>query len=251
MIRLPSERAVETSATAPPLCMNCNAAIGQGQIYCPTCGQRVHSPRLTLQEISKEFVHAVAHVDRSALSLILLLLVRPGTVALEYVSGKRKRYFGPFAFLVVSVAFTSAVIAISGFQAVATDDPNKVADFLQRHINLLFFAQVPVLSLSCRLIAFRERFNYAEYLVLASYTAAMHILYYAVVFVPVWYVLHSHTDLMVRLFYFNLPIGPLYFAYAMYQFLPGRRLSSAVKGLLASLMAQAMTYGVVTAVSNL
>jgi hypothetical protein len=229
--------------------MNCNAAIGQGQIYCPMCGQRVHSPRLTLQEISSDFVHAVAHVDRSALSLILLLLIRPGTVALEYVSGKRKRYFGPFAFLVVSVAFTSAVIAISGFQVATTENPNWVADFLQRHINLLFFAQVPLLALVSRLVGFRERFNYAEYLVLVSYTAAMHILYYAVVFVPVWYVLHSHTALMVRLFYLNLPIGPLYFAYGMYQFLPGRRLSSAVKGLLASLLAQAITLGLITVVS--
>jgi hypothetical protein len=229
--------------------MNCNAAVGHGQIYCSMCGQRAHSPRLTLQEISKEFVHAVAHVDRSALSLILLLLVRPGTVALEYVSGKRKRYFGPFAFLVVSVAFTSAVIAISGFQVVTTDVPNTVANFLQRHVNLMFFANVPLLALSCRLIGFRERFNYAEYLVLASYTGAMHILYYSFVVVPVWYALHSHPVLMVRLFYLNLPIGPLYFAYGMYQFLPGRRLSSAAMGLLASLLAQAITFGLVTAVS--
>jgi hypothetical protein len=229
--------------------MNCNAAILRGQYYCAICGQKAHTPRLTLREISKEFVHAMAHVDRSALSLILQLLIRPGTVALEYVSGKRKRYFGPFAFLVVAVAFTAAVIAVSGFQAVTTANPNQVADFLQRRINLLFFAQVPLLAISCRLVGIREGFNYAEYLVLAAYTAAMHILFYAVVVVPVWYVLHSHTVLMTRLFYANLPIGPLYFAYGMYQFLPGRRLSSAVKGLLASLLAQAMTFGLVTAVS--
>jgi hypothetical protein len=163
--------------------------------------------------------------------------------------GRRKRYVGPFAFLVVAVAFTSAAIAISGFQAVITDNPNEMADFLQRHINLLFFAQVPLLAISCRLVGIREGFNYAEYLVLASYTAAMHILFYAVVVVPVWYVLHSHTVLMTRLFYANVPIGPLYFAYGMYQFLPGRRLSSAVKGLLASVLAQAMTLGLISAVS--
>lgn len=240
---------MDTSATAPQPCLNCSAAIAHGQNYCPICGQKVHSPRLTLHEISRDFVHAVAHVDRSALSLILMLLVRPGTVALEYVSGRRKRYFGPFAFLVVAVAFTSAVIAISGFRAVTTDNPNQVADFLQRHINLLFFAQVPLLALSCRLVGIRERFNYAEYLVLASYTAGMHILYYSVVVVPVWYVLQSNTVLMIRLFYANLLIGPLYFAYGMYQFLPGRRLSSAVKGLLASLLAQAVAFGILSVVS--
>jgi hypothetical protein len=240
---------VDTSAIAPVPCMNCNAAILHGQYYCAICGQKAHTPRLTLREISTEFIHAVAHVDRSALSLILQLLIRPGTVALDYVSGKRKRYFGPFSFLVVAVAFTSAVIAISGFQAVFTDSPNEVADFIQHHVNLMFFAQVPLLAFSCRIVGFREGFNYAEYLVLVSYTTGMHILFYAVVAVPVWYVLHSNPELMTRLFYVNLPIGPLYLAYGMYQFLPGRRLVSAVKGLLASLMAQAMTLGLITAAS--
>jgi hypothetical protein len=91
----------------------------------------------------------------------------------------------------------------------------------------------------------RERFNYAEYLVLSSYTAAMHILYYAVVVVPVWLLLRADTVLLTRLFYVSLPIGPLYFAYGMYQFLPGRRISSAVKGVLASLVTQAATFGLV------
>jgi Protein of unknown function (DUF3667) len=93
-----------------------------------------------VHEIGAEFVHALAHVDRSALSLIWQLLVRPGVVARDNVAGKGKRYFESFAFLVVTVAFTSAVIAISGFQAVTSDAPNEFASFLQQHINLLFFS---------------------------------------------------------------------------------------------------------------
>jgi Protein of unknown function (DUF3667) len=245
------ERMVETTASASQPCRNCDASLVHGQRYCPVCGQKAHTPRLTLREIGKEFIHALAHVDRSALSLILQLLIRPGTVALEYVSGKRKRYFGPFAFLAVAVAFTSAVIAVSGFQAVTASNPNMLVDFLQRHVNLLFFAQVPLLAACCRVIGIREPFNYAEYLVLASYMTAMHLLYYAVVVVPVWYVLHSDAVLMTRLFYVNLPLGPLYFAYGMYQFLPHRRLSSAVKGLLASLLTQAATFALTIAVASI
>ena len=124
--------------------------------YCPVCGQKTPTPRLTLHEIGTEFVHALAHVDRSALSLIWQLLIRPGIVARNYVAGQRKRYFGPFAFLVVTVAFTSAVIAISGFQAVTTDAPNGLASFLQQHINLLFFVEVPLLAAACRLMGIRN-----------------------------------------------------------------------------------------------
>jgi len=236
---------MDTSAPSSEACANCSASITHGQNYCPICGQRTPTPRLTLYEIGMEFVHALAHVDRSALSLIWQLSIRPGVVAADYVAGKRKRYFGPFAFLVVTVAFTSAVIAVSGFQAVTSDAPNGFASFLQHHINLLFFVDVPLLAAACRLMGMREPFNYAEYLVLASYTAGLHSLFYALVVIPVWYVLRSDTVLLTRLFYASLLFGPLYLAYGMYQFLPGRRFSSAIKGLFASLLTQAATEGLV------
>ena len=110
-----------------------------GQVYCGICGQKYATERLTLREIGHDLLHALIHVDRSALSLVQMLLVRPGTVALNYVQGKRKRYFGPFSFLVIVVAAASAVIALTGFRAVSTDRANVVADFLQRHLNLLMF----------------------------------------------------------------------------------------------------------------
>lgn len=237
---------MDTSAPSSEACANCSAAILRGQNYCPKCGQKTPTPRLTLQEMGVEFVRALAHVDRSALSLIWQLLIRPGVVARNYVAGKRKRYFGPFAFLVVTVAFTSAVIAISGFQAVSADAPNGLASLLQKHINLLFFVDVPLLAGACRLMGIREAFNFAEYLVLTSYIAGLHTLFYAFVVIPVWYVLRSDTVLLTRLFYASLLFGPLYLAYGMYQFLPGRRFSSAVKGVFASVLTQAATQGLVS-----
>jgi Protein of unknown function (DUF3667) len=242
---------MDTSASSLESCQNCDSAILPGQNYCPNCGQKAPTPRLTLHEISAEFVHALAHVDRSALSLIWQLLIRPGVVARDFVAGKRKRYFGPFAFLVVTVAFTSAVIAISGFQAVTADAPNGFATFLQQHINLLFFFDVPLLAAACRLMGIREPFNYAEYLVLTSYSGGLHSLFYALVVIPVWYVLRSDTVLLTRLFYASLSFGPLYLAYGMYQFLPGRRFSSAIKGLFASLLTQAATQGLVILIGYL
>ena len=83
-------------------------------MYCGSCGQKQVSPRLTLREIGHDLLHAAFHVDRSVLSLIRMLLVRPGIVALDYVQGR-------------------------------TNDPNVVAEALQTHINLVMFAQVPLL----------------------------------------------------------------------------------------------------------
>jgi Protein of unknown function (DUF3667) len=114
--------------------------------FCPDCGQVASTPRLTLHEIGHETLHALWHVDRSALSLIRALAVRPGRVALEYVSGRRKRYYGPFAFLLVTVAVAAAAIALTNFPAVTSDVPNGVANFLQHHVNLIFLLQVPLLA---------------------------------------------------------------------------------------------------------
>jgi hypothetical protein len=69
----------------------------------------------------------------------------------------------------------------------------------------------------------------------------LHTLFYALVVIPVWYVLRGDTVLLTRLFYASLSFGPLYLAYGMYQFLPARRFSSAMKGLFASLLTQAAT----------
>jgi hypothetical protein len=98
----------------PLVCLNCDAALTQGDAYCAHCGQKAFVNRLTVREIVRDFLHELVHVDRSALSLVHMLLIRPGYVARDYVDGKRKRYFGPFAFLVVIVGIASAVIAVAG-----------------------------------------------------------------------------------------------------------------------------------------
>jgi hypothetical protein len=247
--------------TSAGLCRNCNAAVAPDMAYCPKCGQAAAVPRLTLQEIGHDFMHAFMHVDRSALSLIRLLLTKPGIVAAEYIAGKRKRYFGPFGFLVITVALASAMIAISGFHVVftlmnfqtVTPSPlNQVAYFLQRHINLIFFAEVPVLAAFCRLMGLRNaaRFNYAEYLVLASYTSGLHMVFFGLVVCPVWYVLKSRPAVAADLYLAYLPIWPLYFGYAFSQFLPGPRLWSGIKGVIAVVLAITATVFLVSLLSD-
>jgi hypothetical protein len=171
-----------------------------------------------------------------------MLLVQPGIVALDYVNGRRKRYFGPFAWLAVVVALASVAVEVSGFQTIYPDSPNAAVDalqsFIQRHVNLLFFAQVPFLAAACRVLGLRDRFNYAEYLVLVSYTSGMRILFFAVVAVPIWRVFLPSAATMVAASFAYLAIWCAYFGFATSQFLPTGRLVSAVKGVLAAALTQ-------------
>lgn len=228
---------VKTSDDAPEACRNCDAHVPPGQAYCGICGQKYVSDRLTLRQIGNDLLHAVMHVDRSALSLVRMLLLRPGNVALEYVQGKRKRYFGPFSFLVVVVAAASALIALTGFRAVSSDSPNVVADFLQSHINLLMFAEVPLLAVFSRVLNMRAPFNLAEHLVLAAYTSGMRVLFASLILIPFWFVFHPANAVMVAVA--SLLIWALYFGFASSQFFQGRRASSWCKGALTAVLSSA------------
>ena len=204
-----------------------------------------------MHEIAHESLHALLHVDRSVLSLTRELVLRPGCVAREYVSGRRRRYYGPFAFLVICVAVGSAAIALSGFAAVTANGPSAIAEFLQHHVNLIFFFQVPVIAAACRLLTPRGPFNYAEYLVLAAYTSAIHTLFYMVVDVGGWYVLRPSATIGKAAYFILLPTWPLYFAWACTQFLSGSKWVAAAKGLIACTITYAVMQGTVTGVGAL
>ena len=231
-------------------CRNCGAPLAPAQGYCGACGQKRIVGRISLHELSHDLIHALTHVDRSVLSLVWLLLVRPGDVARDFIEGRRRRYFGPFAFLVVCVAVGAAAIALSGFPVVTTNQPNRVAAFLQSHPNLVYFAHVPLLAAALRIVCAADHLRYAEHLVLAAYTQGMRVLWNTLVIVPGWYLIAPGPELSQRLFYATLPIWPLYFAFACSQFLPGRRWVAALKGVAAIILSWGALQLLTTAITR-
>src|SRR5262245_34808690 len=119
-------------------CRNCAATLAPGQKFCGACGQRTDiEPRLTMREIAEDIIHALTHADHSIFALVRGLVTRPGHVAREYIAGQRKRHFGPWAFLLITVGLASAVILMTGVQWFRPFSHSSAADFLQRHINLV------------------------------------------------------------------------------------------------------------------
>jgi hypothetical protein len=239
---------VKVSEDVPDKCRNCDADVAFGRVYCGICGQKYAIGRLTLHEIGHDLLHALIHVDRSALSLVQMLLVRPGTVALDYVQGKRRRYFGPFSFLVVIVAAASAVIALTGFRAVSSNKENAFADFLQVHLNLVLFAEVPLLAAYSRLFDRRGRFNFAEHLVLAAYTSCMRVLLATLIVIPIWFIFHPTNPAVVALV--ALAIWALYFGFAESQFLPEGGVLSWGKGFLTAILSAASIQGLLLLIAS-
>lgn len=248
-------------------CRNCNAPLTQGQAFCAHCGQKAVINRLTVREIVRDFLHELVHVDRSALSLVRMLLVRPGYVAREYVDGRRKRYFGPFAFLVVIVGIAAAAIALSGLvmtgsktmpiggSPTPTDAARNaaafsaVANFLQRHVNATILLETPLLAAFNRLLFRKDGTNFAEQLVLASYTCGMRSLSTTVIVIPCVFICRLTGTDPAYIYITAVLVWFAYFGLAAHQFCPDHGLTAGIKGALAAALtwcASQIVFSVIT-----
>lgn len=245
-------------------CRNCAARLTDGQAFCAHCGQKVTVDRLAVREILHDFWHSMVHVDRSALALVYSLSVRPGYVARDYVDGKRKRYFGPFAFLVIVVGLASAAIEVSGFKptgftALGTGTANDMAhdaaavnaagNFFQRHFNAVILLEVPLLAAFTRVMFRKDETNFAEDLVLASYTSGMRSLFTTVILIPGSFIVRLNGMNPLNFYVACLLIWLAYFGIAANQFSREHRLRSGLKGVLAAALTGVASQIVLSAVT--
>ena len=196
--------------------------------------------------IAHDFVHALTHVDHSIFALLKALAVRPGHVAREYIEGRRKKYFGPFAFLVLAVGLASFMIVATGVPLLAPITDSGAGGFLQRHINLVILIQMPFLAVCCLLLFWTARLHYAEHLVLAAYTSGFRILFLAIIGTPLMFFAHLRiTDRGVIPIYFGLWV--IYFAVAAVQFYRGAMAWTVARSVIAAVLGQVLTMALVVA----
>ena len=226
-------------------CRNCDSALGPAQRFCAQCGQRTDlAPRLTLHEIGHDVLHAVLHVDQSIFSLMRDLLVRPGHVARDYIEGRRKRYFGPFAFLVIMVGLASAMIVVLGVDLFKPIGDNPTAHVLSRHVNLVVLFQLPILAALCWLFFINEKLTYAENLVFTAYVSGFRALILGVVLAPIVRITHSSPSAPALAFsYYG--VWALYLSFAATQFYRGNRVLTVIKVILAAAACQVITVGAI------
>jgi preprotein translocase subunit SecG len=110
-------------------CLNCGAELMDRQNFCSYCGQKTDTPRISFLYLTKEFLSVFAHADKGLFNLIKMLAFNPGQVAIDYVEGRRKRYFNPFGFLVICIALS---FPIYNLVKPAQDLPQPEFENLQR-----------------------------------------------------------------------------------------------------------------------
>jgi hypothetical protein len=193
------------------ICKNCNTSF-EGK-HCPECGQKANTHRFTVGHLAHEIFHAVTHTDKGILFLIKELAYRPGYVAREYNAGLRKKYFNPFTFLLIAVAFQLFVLKQTHFYehfidgmkkfqteietslgakvkpgtpevSEATKSAEKSMVMLEENSRTLTFAFIPFIAFLTWLLFRKSGHNYAENLVMQTFLFGENTLFFLVIVIP-------------------------------------------------------------------
>lgn len=87
-------------------CKNCEKLLEQDANYCNNCGSKVITERITFKALIVEVFINVFGFDSRFFLTLRMIAKKPHVVISEVLSGVRKRYMNPFAFLAVGAAIS-------------------------------------------------------------------------------------------------------------------------------------------------
>ncbi len=101
---LREDHAIDVAPGENPDCLNCGTRL-RGQ-YCGSCGQRARSRLISLWELITDAFGDLFELDSRLWKTLGPLLLKPGQLTRDYLSGKRARFMPPFrTYLVLSLLF--------------------------------------------------------------------------------------------------------------------------------------------------
>lgn len=219
-------------------CKNCDAVIS-GK-FCSSCGQQADTHRITIPHLSHELIHALTHADKGFLLLLKELVTRPGIVGRQYVEGKRKKYFNPLSFVVITTALSAFISYKAGyFEALTYPQSNRQPplpyyresmEFMVSHGKVLGLVLIlPLLAFFAWIFFKRSKYNFAESFVLHSFVIGETNIMRVLVFIPA-FILAPHT-IGINDAIFSV-VFQIYLIIAYKQFYQGNILLVILKSLL-------------------
>ena len=97
-------------------CLNCGTTV-VGK-YCHVCGQENVEPKETFWQLASHFFANITHFDGKVFTSMKDLILRPGFLSNEYMSGKRASYLNPIRMYL----FTSFVFFLVFFSLYTVDE---------------------------------------------------------------------------------------------------------------------------------
>jgi len=223
-------------------CLNCELGISRTAGFCPHCSQRTDTTRLSFADMARDLLHSFVNVERGPLVFARALLLRPGTIAREYVQGRRRRYYGPFSTLAVLVGVTALVFNLSGFQVLSQEGVTAApAALLHRYFNLVLLAQLPLLGSVCALVFRDAHLTLPEHMVLVAYALGVRAVALSVA-VPIALLDSQSAPTFWQTSVFWV-VWYVYFGWAASQFYATHRWRTWLRGSMVAAISHALIIG--------
>lgn len=167
-------------------CKNCGAEVTGN--YCSHCGQRTTVHEVYFKEIFQDVLNTFFSTEAPFFRTLSMLFLNPGKLFREYLAGKRKQYYKPIAFfLLTTLVFivTSNLIDYNPFarMAVIQTDNNDVDklinvsfDYMVKNINNMLFIYVFTFAVVLRLF-FYKQYRLVEYVAISFYSIGVYTLF--------------------------------------------------------------------------
>lgn len=193
-------------------CKNCEVTL-DGK-FCSNCGQKADVARLTFVHVMHEFFHAFTHADKGFLLLAKRLVRAPGLVARQYVEGKRKQYFNPLSFIVITSAVNAYICLQTGYYAAMSrangqgsgsgrmpEILKEVFEFSDHNGKLLsLIVAVPLLAFFSWLFFRRSKYAFPETFVLNSFIVGESHIIRMLIFIPLFLLFPAYVHLNLWIF---------------------------------------------------
>lgn len=180
-------------------CLNCNyETIGK---FCHTCGQKTDTHRITAKHFfMHDLLHGVWHIEKGILFTLKQALLRPGFAALEYIQGKRIKYYNVFYLILVFIGLTLLVNSLYDqmlfeyfnikLEPATTAQARDIDKFLIDYAKLIIYAFVPLFAFNSFVLFKRKMLNFSEHLVIAG------MIFLGVIFINFLFEILYFTDFL-------------------------------------------------------
>lgn len=187
-------------------CLNCGYTIS-GE-FCAHCGQKTDTTRIThISLIKNDILGSIWHVETRFFKTIKSILFRPGKTAMDYIAGKRIRYYNFISLLLILFSFN--ILTLHFYEKFATKEAipesSEVRTFFARYSKTILFVIIPMLAVNAFFIFKKVKLNLGEHFILGTVSLlgilVIFLLDDIVSFMGLWKPLSKITDIADKILF--------------------------------------------------
>lgn len=160
-------------------CLNCGFETNGN--FCSNCGQKTNIHRITFKHfIFHDLIHGLFHFDKGMLFTAKESLIRPGKAAIDYIEGKRIRYYNVFYLILVIIGLNlflstsydhlSEIYTPEISDIVSNDLGEKIEQFFSDYAKVIIFSFVPLFAINGYVLFRKRKLNLSEHFIIAGIT---------------------------------------------------------------------------------